>query len=92
MTQLKKYDFTKLKNDNSVPKPIIDTSKPFEEFALNLGISKPKKSGKSKKELISDISKTIKNMESVKIPKIKKSKAIPQMLEIAEMIVKTPKN
>ena len=50
------------------------------------------KTGKSKKELISEISETIKNIESVKIPKIKKNKAINQMLEVAVMIVKTLKN
>lgn len=52
-----------------------------------------KKNGKSKlkKELKGKIQKQINKIESINIPKIKKSKTIPKMLEIAEMIVKAPK-
>jgi len=73
--------FIVLKNNGT-----ITTTKQIDDF-----FSQNEKSGKSKKELISDIGKTIKDMESVKIKKAKKSTAIPQMLEVAEMIVKAPK-
>jgi len=52
----------------------------------------PEKEVKSKKSKLKDkIQKQINKTESVKIPKIKKSKTIPQMLDVVEMIVKTPK-
>jgi len=48
-------------------------------------------SKKPKSNLKEKIQKQINKIESVKIQKPKKSKAIPQMLEVAEMIVKMPK-
>ena len=90
MPRIKASDITHLKLN--APKESYGKLEDYtQEFDINLGI-KPKTKKSSKKDIIDDIKKSIKDIKSIKMPKeLKKNKNIPQIFEVASMIANTPK-